>query len=53
MFIAENPCSGNQHGCEHICYQAGGQDQCSCNAGYELNQDGKTCSGEFLESRDN
>jgi len=21
--------------------------------GYELNQDGKTCSGEFLESRDN
>ena len=53
IFTAENPCSGNQHGCEHICYQAGGQDQCSCNAGYELNQDGKTCSGEFLESRDN
>lgn len=53
IFTAENPCSGNQHGSEHICFQAGGQDQCSCNAGYELNQDGMICSGEFLESRDN
>ena len=47
LFIhtAENPCSGDQHGCEHICFQSDGQDKCSCRAGYELNPDGKTCTG--------
>ena len=42
---AANPCHGNQHGCQHICYQSNGQKKCSCHAGYSLNQDGKTCSG--------
>ena len=44
---AENVCAG-QHGCQQVCYQADGQDKCSCHAGYELNQDGMTCSGIYL-----
>ena len=38
-------CSTSHHGCEYKCNNFHGSFFCSCDSGYELNNDNKTCSG--------
>ena len=38
-------CLSSHHGCEHKCNNFHGSFFCSCNTGYALNRDNKTCSG--------
>ena len=51
-------CKLSNGGCEQNCLNAIGSFKCSCNKGYKLLYDGKTCKGEvkvnrrFLLSRD-
>ncbi|CAB3359889.1 Hypothetical predicted protein [Cloeon dipterum] len=44
-------CAVNNGGCEHVCSLTGSKIQCSCLEGYNINDDGKTCSdiNECLE----
>ena len=41
-----NECMTGNHGCEHKCVNNDGGFTCSCNPGYTLNDDGKTCEGK-------
>ena len=43
-----NECDNANGGCQQICDNIPGSYVCSCNAGYDLNSDGKTCSGTYL-----
>lgn len=46
-FIKElDECELKDHGCEHNCINTLGGYQCSCNIGYELHSDKKTCESE-------
>ena len=40
-------CLESDHGCEHICESSPGSFHCLCLPGYTLNDDGKTCAGEY------
>ena len=52
--ISEHPCEMKDNGgCQQICVRNSTGSVCSCNTGYELNEDGKTCTkGEqyFIKS---
>ncbi|XP_071484486.1 uncharacterized protein [Diadema antillarum] len=39
-----NECSSDNGGCDHICQNSFGSFSCSCNRGYVLQEDGKTCN---------
>ena len=43
-----NECADNNGGCSQICINTNGNHQCSCEDGYLLNSDGRTCNGELL-----
>ena len=38
-------CAINTDGCDQICTNTNGSFYCSCNTGYRLNVDNKTCDG--------
>ena len=40
-------CTG-ENDCGHTCTNTHGSYECSCLTGYELSEDGKSCSGELL-----
>ena len=40
-----NECAGNQHQCDHICFNNNGSYSCGCRNGYRLIEDGRTCHG--------
>ena len=40
-----NECNNNNGGCAQTCTNSDGSFQCSCNSGFRLNSDGRTCSG--------
>ena len=40
-----NECSTGNGGCNQVCINVIGSFQCSCNAGYELDSDQRTCIG--------
>ena len=42
-----NECSLNSGGCDQLCNNTIGSFQCSCNSGYTLSFDGRTCSGRI------
>ena len=44
-FIDIDECYYENGGCQHECTNTDGSYECSCYDGYELNSDGKTCSG--------
>lgn len=47
-FIKElDECELKDHGCEHNCINTLGGYQCSCNIGYELHSDKKTCESKY------
>ena len=45
FLLDENECARNNSGCEHHCINQLPGFVCSCNPGFELNLDGKSCSG--------
>ena len=40
-----NECAVNTDGCNQVCTNTVGSFRCSCNTGYTLNANGRTCSG--------
>ena len=40
-------CSRDTDECEHNCGNTVGSFLCSCNTGYALTPDGKTCTGKY------
>ena len=45
-----NECASSNGGCAQVCTNSVGSFQCSCNSGYTLNVDGRTCSGKQGQS---
>ena len=45
MFIKSDiqECAIDNGGCDHTCTNVAGSYSCSCNPGYQLQADGKTC----------
>ena len=43
--IDQDECAVNIDGCDQNCHNSIGSFFCSCNKGYRLNVDGKTCDG--------
>ena len=43
-FLDINECNGD-HFCDHNCINVEGSYICSCDPGYELQPDGRTCEG--------
>ena len=41
-------CDKENGGCDDICLNSEGSFECSCEDGYALNEDGKTCSGTHI-----
>ena len=39
-------CADSNGGCEHQCNNLAGSYECSCNEGFDLDSNGRTCSGE-------
>ena len=46
-----NECSTNNGGCNQVCTNNIGSFVCSCNAGYELDSDERTCVGKRLKNK--
>ena len=44
-FIDVNECAVENGGCDHDCINLEGSFECFCETGYELQSDGKKCSG--------
>ena len=44
MFLDDDECGNLGHGCSHHCTNTPGSFVCSCEHGYELEEDGKTCN---------
>ena len=47
LCVDGNECFTQKGGCNHQCINTLGSYECKCNAGYSLEEDGKTCSSEF------
>ena len=45
-----NECTTSNGGCEHICVNGDGSYSCTCDNGYELNNNHKNCSGTFHQT---
>ena len=41
----ENECRENNGGCDHICVNTVSSFECQCRSGYELQGNGKSCTG--------
>ena len=40
-----NECSSNNGGCAHHCHNTHGNYYCSCNQGYQISWDDRSCAG--------
>ena len=40
-------CAANTDGCEQVCLDTPGSYTCSCQPGYILNRDSRTCTGKL------
>ena len=45
-----NECSVNDGGCQHSCINTDGSYYCSCDTGYDLQQDKHFCQGNLLQN---
>jgi len=46
LFTGRRSCSSNNGGCDHKCTDVVSGPVCSCNSGYELQSDKKSCRGQ-------
>ena len=46
-------CEAGLHECQQLCVNTAGGFSCECNPGFELNDDGSTCSGKINYCRAN
>ena len=46
-FLEINECLSNNGFCSQVCINTDGSFTCSCNVGYKLGGDGKSCGGKF------
>ena len=46
--IEINECASSSSPCEHSCTNTDGSFQCSCNNGYLLDDDGRSCDGTYV-----
>ena len=46
ILIDGDECTTGSHNCQHNCHNTLGSYFCSCQSGYDLNSDGRTCRGE-------
>lgn len=46
-YVDKNECQTG-HNCQQICHNTIGSYTCSCNQAYDLNSDGRTCTGKGL-----
>ena len=44
--IDDNECLNGSSGCAHVCHDTVGSFYCSCNDGYTLGSNGKSCTGK-------
>ena len=42
-----NECITNTHTCDQVCHNSHGSYYCTCNSGYRLNADQRTCDGNL------
>ena len=42
-----NDCGANPNVCEHTCHNSNSSFYCTCNSGYRLASNGRTCDGKF------
>lgn len=48
-YIDVNECSNSSlHYCQQVCVNSAGSFSCSCNSGYSLNSDRRTCTGKTV-----
>ena len=47
MCIDINECVEDYDGCNQTCTNTNGSFECSCNDGYKLDANGRTCSGKY------
>ena len=51
IFVSVHPCDkADKGGCEHTCNKKGDEAECSCDDGYLLAQDGKSCEKSKLST---
>ena len=43
--LDNDECIGNNHNCSHNCLNVPGSYECSCDKGYTLDEDQRTCVG--------
>ena len=43
MYIDIDECATNTHDCDQLCTNTDGSFECSCNSGFTLSGDGRTC----------
>ena len=46
LFIDIDECASTSHGCDHQCHNTPGSYYCTCDNGYYLGLDGRTCIGK-------
>ena len=45
VYIDHNECLSNTHVCEQVCHNSHGTYTCTCNTGYRLASNNRTCDG--------
>ena len=48
LLIDVDECYNNQHNCDHVCGNIVGSFNCSCQNGFILQPDGRTCEGMII-----
>ena len=46
FFVDIDECQGATHGCSQLCTNTVGSYMCGCSAGFQLDGNGRQCSGE-------
>ena len=48
IFVDINECSSNIDGCDHNCHNTMGSYYCTCNTGYRLDSNMRSCHGNLI-----
>ena len=47
FYVDLDECATGNHNCQQQCHNTVGSYTCSCNSGFDLNSDGRTCTGTY------